>query len=293
MDLWVHLISWFLSINSIESNGKVLTPPPGGNDTEMRVIKGFPCSTNDFPFMVLLAGKSKPAGWARLCGGSLINAVWVLTAAHCVVENRDYAVLVGLNSPGKARTDIVLVRGIYSHPQFDRLDFSHDISMLRLDERVEVSDYIEYVQLPRVLATKEPIVPCSQAMIMGWGKTESSIPDLDNLQCAFVPMLAIDKCQEIFRRHHAVDMRDDFFCTLSADGVDACQGDSGGPLLCDSVQVGIVSWGIDCGKPNNPGVYTRTDIHLRFITHVMKNKAAPPNSLRLPLFMAALYMIKR
>jgi secreted trypsin-like serine protease len=45
-------------------------------------------------------------------------------------------------------------------------------------------------------------------------------------------------------------------------GVDTCQGDSGGPMFSkdDSdtwVQIGIVSWGNGCARPQNPGVYTQ------------------------------------
>ena len=46
-------------------------------------------------------------------------------------------------------------------------------------------------------------------------------------------------------------------------GKDACLGDSGGPLACQVgtdgpwMLYGITSWGIGCGDPLHPGVYTR------------------------------------
>jgi len=46
-------------------------------------------------------------------------------------------------------------------------------------------------------------------------------------------------------------------------GKDSCFGDSGGPLVVAAnndrgyAQVGIVSWGPQCGNPPYPGVYTR------------------------------------
>ena len=41
------------------------------------------------------------------------------------------------------------------------------------------------------------------------------------------------------------------------------QGDSGGPMVVGNgntwEQVGVVSWGIGCGKAHFPGVYTRVN----------------------------------
>lgn len=48
------------------------------------------------------------------------------------------------------------------------------------------------------------------------------------------------------------------------------QGDSGGPLLHQLangrwVNIGIVSWGIRCGDPGYPGIYTRVTSYLDWI----------------------------
>ena len=52
------------------------------------------------------------------------------------------------------------------------------------------------------------------------------------------------------------------------------QGDSGGPLFhckgqCE--QIGIVSWGIGCGKSHYPGVYTRVTAVKDWIEKIVKD----------------------
>lgn len=51
------------------------------------------------------------------------------------------------------------------------------------------------------------------------------------------------------------------------------QGDSGGGMLCmfnkTLAIVGIISYGLECGKSGMPGVYTEVTHHIDFIASVI------------------------
>jgi len=53
-------------------------------------------------------------------------------------------------------------------------------------------------------------------------------------------------------------------------GTDTCQGDSGGGMVANNLDgrwtlVGVTSFGVDCARPDFPGVYTRVDQYLDWI----------------------------
>lgn len=75
------------------------------------------------------------------------------------------------------------------------------------------------------------------------------------LQSVNVTIIDDKECKKIYE----TKLTESMFCAgdVITGGYDACIGDSGSPLVYqESILIGIVSWGIDCGDRNFPGVYT-------------------------------------
>jgi len=94
-----------------------------------------------------------------------------------------------------------------------------------------------------------------------------------------VPVLSFSKCYEIFGA--SFDANAQLCAGFLEGGKDACVGDSGGPLLVlaggSTVQVGFVSYGMGCAKPDQPGVYTRVSFYLDWIySHAEGAVPSPP-----------------
>ena len=213
------------------------------------VVRGANVPAGDAPYAVaLLAGASSSTeDWQRVfCGGSLVDARTVLTAAHCAIRvpNGGAEVLVGRTNLLDSGGQRVRVLSVATHPGFDATTFRNDVALLRLASPVRGTP---------VTLGADP-APGTSATVLGWGalaegqRTQTawlqagSVPVLDDAACAAALAPGFDPATQL---------------CAGAPGVsaDACQGDSGGPLVVGSVQVGVISNGRGCGR--SPGIYTR------------------------------------
>ncbi|XP_063175169.1 kallikrein-14-like [Chroicocephalus ridibundus] len=214
-------------------------------EDESRIIGGRPCSITQRPFQVALTKRGQ-----ILCGGSLVDAQWVLTAAHCRQPIRELKVLIGTDTLRDGTGQVRSISRIQVHPAYNPRRNDNDFMLLRLNKPVQFSTNIKKIRL----ATKCPMdgMRCS---VSGWGTTKSPGAKLPkNLQCAAIQAFGRDKCTRAYGNALTPNM----FCAgVPQGGIDSCQGDSGGPLVCNGVLQGVVSWGMAvCGRRGQPGVYS-------------------------------------
>jgi len=260
----------------------------GKFDTADRILFGNKTSLFEFPWMALLAYNTGN-NVEYLCGGSVINNRYVLTAAHCVnnlgtrrlvnvrLGEHNLATKIDCEKLPEAVEETcrpeaidVGIERVIPHESYSATSLMHDIALLRLSRAVEFSqETILPICLPILKQHRE--FEFKKGVVTGWGTTESARNSKILLK-AELQGTPFEECKQIFARQVKLTPRQ--LCAGGKKAADSCQGDSGGPMQTIGVlssdaryfQYGIVSFGPKpCGRPGVPGVYTNIPYYMDWI----------------------------
>ncbi|KAL0972693.1 hypothetical protein UPYG_G00193570 [Umbra pygmaea] len=224
-----------------------------------RIVGGQNADVGEFPWQVSLHIKNM----GHVCGGSIINQQWLVTAAHCVQDDAKtkysqpgvWEVYLGLHTQKETNPNIQKrnLRQVISHPNYNAYTFDNDIALMQLDSPVAYSGYIQPICLP---AASHTFPAGNPVWITGWGATREGGSAASVLQKAQVRIINSTVCNQLMKGQITSRM----MCAgVLTGGVDACQGDSGGPLSSPGSRMflaGVVSWGDGCARRNKPGIYS-------------------------------------
>ena len=241
------------------------------------VVGGAAVHSGAYPFVVAVGNTD-----GTYCGGTLIAANVVLTAAHCITGKptalQHLRVLVG--SP-RLRSDLatpdgVLVLGVsavYVHPKFSEATMRYDAALLTLDHSIPGVRTI-------ALADASPHAG-STVSAAGWGATTEDGGAMPmHLRSVVLKVGTSSSCKR--GNATAGEYFSPSMLCASNPGRDTCSGDSGGPLISThnghAVLIGITSFGEGCADANHPGVYTRASA-IRAWAHAQLSRVAAASAL--------------
>lgn len=243
-------------------------PAGAGNESvDPRIVGGTEVSPpGAYPFMVAVVASGSDSYSGQFCGGSLIAPGWVMTAAHCVVDETAAGVdvVIGRHDLTTNAGERIGVRSIVLHPDYNDRTSANDIALLELKS---ASAFAPVVLPPD--GTLDTAV--RQVTITGWGDTQSKPRWPTELREVTVPIVSNADCTAAYGSSFKPSS---MLCAgnLNIGGQDSCQGDSGGPLFVADgggfIQLGIVSWGDECADPDFPGVYSRVSALAGWVTEV-------------------------
>ncbi|NXO45451.1 PRS55 protease, partial [Locustella ochotensis] len=207
---------------------------------------GTDVQPGEFPWLVSIQTHGQ-----HICGGTIISALWILTAAHCFADQLppDLTVAVGgfdLSLPLEEYSPDSLIL----HEEFNRTSLQNDIALILLSSPIEFSKEKIPICLPFV-SDRDMWEHCLAA---GLENTSAALLILlfsfvaasHVLHKTQMKLISREKCLE--QIPHLVGS---MMCAEAEQGggEGGCQVDTGGPLVCSYwntmkwFQVGIISGG--------------------------------------------------
>lgn len=204
----------------------------------------------------------------QFCGGSILTAYHILTAASCVNNNSSVKVIVGRQTRRKMRGPKgqvfhVQKENITIHDKWNPGTMFNNIAIIELRDPIIFNDIVKPIRLPKN-SKPHPTYAGEETFTSGWGKINAS-DEIEHLQYINNTIMTNEACSlERTIDTNTICVSSGFAHPLT------CNGEEGSPLVVHDEEgplvAGVTSFGSafgsDCAKP---AVFTRTTSYIDWI----------------------------
>ena len=255
-----------------------LVPAAGAQTAHTSIVGGARIDITSVPWQVYVGVGSDLA-----CGGSILDARRVLTAAHCVIPEgqtakrpaSDFTVLAGYTdvrqgAPAPAGSQRVAVASVRAHPYYDERAKADDVAVLTLATPLTFNGRVRPIALAPVGGGPAPGAALG---FSGYGtQREGSLPD------GFLYGAALGAISDVQCRAAALPNSTASIQCVAQGPSAPCFADSGGPLTAGGAQVGVASYAPPAGCGNGPSGFA--DVTVPEVRAFIDGSDTPPAAPR-------------
>lgn len=226
------------SVNSLSSNS------PSCGEVKMvvpLVTSGQSTKRGQWPWHVALY-LIEGINLSYHCGGSLVSKNKVITAAHCVTQKLNDAVLNStkivvylgkyhqLQYSDELGVQIKQVIRIKVYPSYNSSSYFGDIAILTLSSDAEFTNYVTPVCIWEERPDNLDDIVDKEGTVVGWGFDENNTPT-EELKMAKMPVVSQQTCLWSYPQFYSEFTSEKTFCAGFRNGTSVCNGDSGGGMV--------------------------------------------------------------
>ncbi|EDW24614.1 GL23300 [Drosophila persimilis] len=220
-----------------------------------------------------------------LCGGTLISALTVLSAAHCFrFGTRNLPASRTAVSLGRTTLDLLTpgvgarraVAELVIHEQYNPSIYTDaDLAALRLSEPVDIGDYIR----PICLWNDNYLLDLPsghKSYVAGWGEDERGNRNSRIAKMTDTDIITQPECRGNLTSENVRFVTSRTICASNREGAGPCNGDSGGGLMLQESDIWLLRGVVSAGQRlsnrcdlSQPVIYTDLARHIEWLHTVM------------------------
>ncbi|XP_042869283.1 transmembrane protease serine 9-like [Penaeus japonicus] len=227
-----------------------------------RIVGGGDTEVGEYPWQVGLYTTRLQTPY---CGGSLVNNLYVVTAADCVQNVAEFQIILGEHDYTKvSRVYVRTADQVSIHPSYNSQTKENNIAVIRLSSPVNLNADIPVK--PVCLPDASDDFSGRTAVATGWGLMAEGGLSSPALREVELTVLSEGDCPATSST---------MLCAGEPEGGKGiCNGDFGGPLVVDVdgqyVLAGVASHGTGCARAGQPGVFTDVTSFIDWMTPIIE-----------------------